>query len=347
MCDGMKAMWLARCCKMSGVAHGYSACCVSLRDAYQGLGCCAFGSSSSAVVSDATWEHCFASPTLPPEVPPPLPPPLPSPLQPSPPAPSPRPLSLASDRYALFVQSDGLRLSDAYSDATVYYPHPETGVGAPPYKSIVMSPGFFGYRFQLYRWGRVLASQGYVCLILDTNLPYDFPFERGKALRDARITLLHEHGERTQSPLYGKLNTSAFIAMGHSMGGGGAYNAAINAQSGEFVGVLALTPWIETSVNELTIHDEYVLIIGGSRDTVSIPSEQARRHYFMLPSTTKKILYEVESGNHVFVLDPNDVFGAGVYALAWMACAFERRENECAPLRVTPETASVYNFANV
>lgn len=362
MCDELEAIWFTHCCgELGGIVMEQEACCVSLREAYEALGCC-----DGEMKSNTMWEDCFAPQTPPvlpalfPSPPPPslspsppplsaLSPSLPPPPHPSSPTPSPSypPAPLAADGYAYFDQSAGMRLSTAYSDASVYYPHPITGTGGALYKSIVMSPGFTGNRFHYYMWGRVLASRGFVCLILDTNSLYEFPFARGEALRAARITLLHEHAVRTESPLHGKLNTSAFIAMGHSMGGGGAFYAAMNGQPGDFLGVLGLTPWIETSLTTLTIDDEYVLILGGSADTISVPSEQARRHYAMLPSTTNKILYEVQNGNHVFVVNPNDAFGAGTYVIAWMVCVFERREKDCAPLRTAPPTASLYRHANI
>ncbi|MAZ72936.1 MAG: lipase [Flavobacteriaceae bacterium] len=219
---------------------------------------------------------------------------------------------------ATLTEADGIRNGPDYAGATIYYPTNAT----PPYSSIAIVPGFTAQPSSVEEWGPFYASHGIVSIIIGTNSPFDFPEARAAGLLDALETLRQEN-IRATSPLEGALDTDKFAVSGWSMGGGGAQRAAVLDPS--IKSVVALCPWLPSPSLD---HDIPVLIFSGQNDPTAPPAQHANIHYNETPSTTDKLLFEVENGNHSVANTPSGANGLiGQIALSWLRLNME--ENDC------------------
>ncbi|KYG74868.1 dienelactone hydrolase family protein [Roseivirga ehrenbergii] len=220
-------------------------------------------------------------------------------------------------------EADGLRNGDDYDGATLYFPtNSESNL-----KSIVLVPGYKATQRSVSLWARYLAERGYVTMTIGTNALTDSPALRAKALVDGMETIRQENN-RTDSPLFQKLDTENIAVGGWSMGGGGAQLAA--ALDKRVKAVIAITPWLypktlaETDLN----HTAPVLILSGQVDPTAPPASHSNVHYEYTPSNTKKMLFEITEGNHSTPLYPNTGNGdLGNVAYAWLELFV--RGNDC------------------
>jgi len=213
---------------------------------------------------------------------------------------------------ASMIESDGLRNGPDYFGATVYYPTN----AQPPYASIALVPGFFSEESTVAEWGPFFASHGIVCMTIGTNTYSQFPGARAEALVDAVQTLRAEN-ERVASPLHMAMDTSRFAVGGWSMGGGGAQLATSLDPS--LKASLALCPWLLGPTSSDLNHDVPVLIFSGQNDPTAPPSAHASVHYQLTPSSTNKLLFEVENGDHSVANGPTGANGdVGKAALSWL-----------------------------
>lgn len=211
-------------------------------------------------------------------------------------------------------EADGLRNGDDYDGATLYFPtNSEANL-----KSIVLVPGYKATQRSVSLWARYLAERGYVTMTIGTNALTDSPALRAKALLDGMETIRQENN-RTDSPLFHKLDTENIAVGGWSMGGGGAQLAAVLDK--RVKAVIAITPWlypktlVETDLN----HTAPVLILSGQVDPTAPPASHSNVHYDYTPSNTKKMLFEITEGNHSTPLYPNTGNGdLGNVAYAWL-----------------------------
>lgn len=220
-------------------------------------------------------------------------------------------------------EADGLRNGDDYDGATLYFPTNSEG----NLKSIVLVPGYKATQRSVSLWARYLAERGYVTMTIGTNALTDSPALRAKALVDGMETIRQENN-RTDSPLFHKLDTENIAVGGWSMGGGGAQLAA--ALDKRVKAVIAITPWlypktlVETDLN----HTAPVLILSGQVDPTAPPASHSNVHYDYTPSNTKKMLFEITEGNHSTPLYPNTGNGdLGNVAYAWLELFV--RGNDC------------------
>lgn len=236
---------------------------------------------------------------------------------------------------ATLTEADGIRNGPDYAGATIYYPTNATQ----PLASIAIVPGFVSAPSSVQEWGPFYASHGFATIIIGTNSLFDFPEARANALLDALETIKQEN-IRVLSPLQGILNLDQLVVSGWSMGGGGAQRAAVLDNT--IAGVVALCPYLD---NPQLNHSSPVLIFSGENDTVAVPSIHADIHYNETPSTTDKVLYEIESGNHSVANTPNGANGAvGQIALSWLKLYVEGNDCYCSlltdSLLLNPPTAS-------
>ena len=130
--------------------------------------------------------------------------------------------------YDVLTEADGIRPSDLYNGALLYYPTD----GTPPYESIILMPAF-GEASGMNGWAQFYASNGYIAMTIgnfdrsmrDWDSEWDYA-DRGLGMLDAMETIKAEN-VREQSPLYGSVDTTSFSVSGHSTSGGGAHTAAV------------------------------------------------------------------------------------------------------------------------
>ena len=238
---------------------------------------------------------------------------------------------------ASLTEADGIRNGPDYSGATIYYPTN----ASPPFTGMVIVPGFVSPQSSIQNWGPFLASHGIVTMTIGTNSFFDQPADRRDALLDALITLKEEN-TRTGSPLLGNIDINSIAVGGWSMGGGGAQLAAVADPT--IKAVMALCPWLEASTTAADLnHAVPILFFSGEDDGVAPPDEHADIHYDYTPQTTRKMLFEIASGDHSVANDP---IGGGDYvgkiAVAWLQNYLIGDTCYCPLVLDTPPTASKY-----
>ena len=237
-----------------------------------------------------------------------------------------------------YLESDGIRDGNDYYGSTIYYPENTSGL----LPSIIIIPGYANPELSIQAWGSFLASHGIVCMTIGTNSIWDEVIDRKEALQDALISLKAENN-RTNSPLFNKLDTNLIALGGWSMGGGGAQLVA--AEDPNIKAILAFCPWIDPSVvsPSLLNHSAPILIFSGQIDVVAPPGTHADIQYNYTPSSTKKLKYEVFGGGHTIANTPLGGFGeVGRMGLSWLKKYLVNDSCYCPLLLDTPTTASDY-----
>ena len=250
-------------------------------------------------------------------------------------------LLLADGPYdvAWIYESDGLRNGPYYLGATLYYP-----INTPEHlASIVIVPGWGMPESTMQDWGPFFASWGIIAMTIGTNNPStDWPEDRAEALLDAIETIKQEN-DRIDSPVNGRIDLNSFAVSGWSMGGGGAQLAAVMEPT--LKAVIALCPWLdnwELEPDDLN-HSVPTLIFSGQYDVNAPPYLHANIHYNYTPSTTDKLLFEVEYGDHYVANGPNGGSGyVGDIALEWINNYLLGDNSNCELLLEVPPTASQY-----
>jgi len=212
--------------------------------------------------------------------------------------------------YHVARYSMGLTDSAAYAGYDVDYPEDAT----PPFAGVAVIPGFIEGRSALGDWGPFLASYGFAVIRSIPNTPLDPPTTRAEGLW-AAIGSLEDENVRAGSPLAGKLDTSRFAVMGHSMGGGGTLETA-NAHSADLRAAIPLTPWdLVTSFGMITAP---TLILAGQTDTVAPVAQHAMPFYSSIPATSVKAYAEFSGGDHYVASSPLMNKGVAILGLSWL-----------------------------
>ncbi len=187
-----------------------------------------------------------------------------------------------------------------FGAATVYSPD-KPG----KYALIAITPGFTAKQKLMTGLGRRLATHGFVVVIIDTKTVLDFPSSRATQL----LAALKATAAVTTGPAAGKIDVTRQAVAGHSMGGGGALEAAAAAPG--LKAVFAITPWNlwSTPYRKLTVP---AAIIGGAADPVAPVKTFAQPFYNAIPTTTQKMLAVIAGADHNFpeshdlTLPPNE-----------------------------------------
>ena len=264
-------------------------------------------------------------------------------------------------QYLTITESDGLRNGPDYRDGVLYYPLD----GNPPYKSIVLTPGFGGGSSTMSSWGIFFASHGFIAMTIGPNDEInDSHYQRGEGLIDGIQTIIEENN-RLNSPLYGLIDESSFTVSGYSMGGGASHDAVLIAQENELDYVKAVISFNPTVlfedcdlcpaesyegevfciclVPELIAHNVPSLIFAGEVEVNELQAYEGllgQDIYANLPLETEKILYEGENSGHGFAAYPNGQVQE--YALNWLKYHILEDLDACEALLNTPSDASQY-----
>jgi len=258
--------------------------------------------------------------------------------------------------YATITESQGLRNGPDYRDGVVYYPID----GIPPYKSIVLTPGFGGGSSGMSSWTEFYASHGFIAMRIGPNDEInDSHYQRGEGLIDA-IESIKQENSRVGSPLYGLIDENSFSVSGYSMGGGASHDAAMMDSS--LKAVISLNPTVlfddcdlcpgEDSggvtyciclVPELVNHNIPSLIFAGEVELQELSAYEGllgQDIYDNMPSSTDKIMFEGAGSGHGFAAYPNGEVQE--YALNWLKYQILGDEEACESLLQTPSSASEY-----
>jgi dienelactone hydrolase len=248
-------------------------------------------------------------------------------------------------------------MTDAYdvTSAHIYYPTNATA----PFASIAIVPGWTAAESSIADWGPFLASWGFVVMTIGTSNPMtgapDTSVDqnvRAAAVLDA-ITTLQDENTRSGSPLMGNLDLSRLGVAGWSKGGGGALIAANETPT--LKAVFAMEPWNVTdsaAIGTYPMDTVPSLIFAGTSDGLAGPPMDTDQ-YTSIPSTTPKLLYEVQGGTHWVSTSPTNsttdmapdsqsTGNVARFGLSWLKVFLECDDRFRPFLLVMPSDASTY-----
>ncbi|WP_197522903.1 dienelactone hydrolase family protein, partial [Actinokineospora pegani] len=131
--------------------------------------------------------------------------------------------------------------------------------------------------------GRRLASQGFVVFTIDTLTTQDQPDSRGRQLLAALDHLT------ARSPVSSRVDRTRLGVIGHSMGGGGALEAARSRPG--LQAAIPLTGWnLTKNWSSLRVP---TLVVGAESDSVASVARHSIPFYNSLPSSLDRAYLEL------------------------------------------------------
>jgi hypothetical protein len=186
-----------------------------------------------------------------------------------------------------------------FGGATIHYP---TTPGT--YGGIVIVPGFISVRQQVGWLGPVLASHGFVVMVMDTLTVVDLPAARAQE-QIAAVNFL-----ANQSPGQAQVDGQRMGVMGWSMGGGGTLEASRNNR---VKAAIPMAPW---DITAFPLDDTPTLVVACQGDVVAPPALMAKPFYNEIRAKEKAFLGVPNVLNHFCVTAPNNLIAK--YSIAWM-----------------------------
>jgi hypothetical protein len=206
---------------------------------------------------------------------------------------------------------------------TVHYPTD----AEPPFASVMVTGGFMNSGPEMASWGTFYASWGIVTVIVNTT-PVDIPHMRAGNMIQA-ITELETAKSDSNSPFYQKL-LNWYGVSGYSMGGGGAWIAAM--QDDQLKTSVSLAGHHLTAGGALLVATGTQvpsLMLCGSADTAILGGGlQSQSVYDTIPADTPKMIFEISGASHMVWFGPTQAGrgASGEYALAFQKVFLEGDE---------------------
>ncbi|HEX2143407.1 MAG TPA: lectin [Glycomyces sp.] len=174
-----------------------------------------------------------------------------------------------------------------FKGGKIYYP---TDTSQGTFGAIAVVPGYTATWAAEGAWmGHWLASFGFVVIGIDTNSTTDWDNARGTQLLAALDYLTEESSVRD------RVDASRLGVMGHSMGGGGAINAAMNRPS-----LQAAVPFAPASFSQDMSNVHVPTMIMGARDDGTVTHSSLTTLYNSKPSGTEAAYVSLSKGGHGF-----------------------------------------------
>ena len=190
-----------------------------------------------------------------------------------------------------------------FGGGTIYYP---TSTAEGTFGAVAVAPGYTASQSSMAWLGPRLASQGFVVFTIDTNTTSDQPSSRGDQLRSALNYLT------TRSAVSSRIDADRLAVMGHSMGGGGALEAAKDDSS--LQAAIPLTPWnTDKTWPEVSTP---TLIVGAENDSIASVRSHAEPFYQSLPSGADKAYLELRGASHFAPNTDNTTIAK--YSISWL-----------------------------
>lgn len=172
-----------------------------------------------------------------------------------------------------------------FGAATIYYP---TSTADGTFGGVAIVPGFTSTQAAVAWLGPRLASNGFVVITLDTNSPFDSPVARGTQLLAALDYLTRTSAAKD------RVDPTRLAVMGHSMGGGGALEAAKSRPS--LKAAVPLAPWdTDRTWPEIATP---TLIMGAEKDTTAPVASHALAFYNGMTTVPEKVYLELNDAGH-------------------------------------------------
>jgi hypothetical protein len=174
-----------------------------------------------------------------------------------------------------------------FKGGKIYYP---TDTSQGKFGAIAVVPGYTATWAAEGAWmGHWLASFGFVVIGIDTNSTTDWDAARGTQLLAALDYLTQESAVRD------RVDATRLGVMGHSMGGGGAINAAMNRPS-----LQAAIPFAPASFSQNMSNVHVPTMIMGARDDGTVTHSSLTTLYNSKPASTEAAYVSLTRGGHGF-----------------------------------------------
>ncbi|KJK32958.1 lipase [Lentzea aerocolonigenes] len=217
--------------------------------------------------------------------------------------PAPTQAGIAANRGTFATAETSVGGGNGFGAAKIYYP---TDTSQGKFGAIAVSPGITATWAAEGAWmGHWLASFGFVVIGIDTLGRNDRDVERGTQLLAALDYLTQRSSVRD------RVDASRLGVMGHSMGGGGAFSAALRRPSLKTaIGNAPYSP--SQNLNNMRVP---TALLAGQRDTTSTPS-MVSANYNQIPAGVEKMYLELTGAGHAFPTSNNSVVTRKV--VPWM-----------------------------
>jgi fermentation-respiration switch protein FrsA (DUF1100 family) len=205
--------------------------------------------------------------------------------------PDPTPASISAPTGPFATASVSVPRGNGFGGGVIYYP---TATSEGTFGALAISPGLNGTWPGIAWLGPRLASQGFVVFGIETNNLNDSPTSRGTQLLAALDYLTR------QSSVRNRLDANRLAVAGHSMGGGGALDAALRRPT--LKTTIGNAPYLPSG--SLTGDRVPTLIYAMQNDTL-VPPSRLTTMYNTIPATTEKAYIEVAGAGHNYIGQPS------------------------------------------
>lgn len=211
---------------------------------------------------------------------------------------------IEQQRGSYSVETQEISSSDAegFGAGTVYYPADTQET----FGAVAVSPGYTAAQSSIAWLGPRLASFGFVVITIDTNTRVDQPRQRGSQLLNALDQVISDDAI---GPL---IDENRQAVMGHSMGGGGALQAAEDRDA--IQASIPLAPWsLKKNWSDVGAP---TLVIGAENDRTASVNLHSIPFYESLTNAGQRAYLELRGAHHSAPNQPNVT--TAKYSIAWL-----------------------------
>ncbi|MEU4626813.1 alpha/beta fold hydrolase [Actinoplanes sp. NPDC023801] len=219
------------------------------------------------------------------------------------PAPSNASIEAVRGPFAVAQSAVSRASVSGFGGGDIYAP---TDTSAGTFGAVVIAPGFTARKSSMAWLAPRLASQGFVVFNIDTLSTSDQPASRGRQLLAAADFLTQ------RSTVRARIDAGRVAVIGHSMGGGGALEAAQSRPA--LQAAIPLTPWnLNKSFSRVTVP---TLVIGAESDTIASVRSHAQPFFQSLPAAPGKAFLELNGASHFAPNTPNTTIAK--FSVSWL-----------------------------
>lgn len=182
---------------------------------------------------------------------------------------------------------------NGFGGGVIYYP---TDTSQGTFGGVAISPGLNGTWSGIAWLGPRLASQGFVVFGIETNNLNDSPASRGTQLLAALDYLTQRSSVRT------RVDAGRLAVAGHSMGGGGALDAALRRPS--LQAAIGNAPYLPSGS---LANDRVPTLIYAMQNDTLVPPSRLTTLYNTIPAATERASIEVTGAGHNYIGQPSTV----------------------------------------
>lgn len=204
--------------------------------------------------------------------------------------PAPTTAGLEAVQGAYSVGEASIARQSDFGGGKVYYPS-NTSDG--PFGLIALAPGFAENEWSNTYMARKWASEGFVVVSINVLSIFEYPSVRAGEL-EAALKYVVAQAALAGTPYQGKVDPSRLAVSGHSMGGGGALEAA--RDNPQYRAAVPLAPWnLTKDFSGVTVP---TMVIACETDYIAPVDTHAETFYNRLPDSTEKSFIELKGRGH-------------------------------------------------